>query len=102
MQLGTAGAIDAIDIPFIAARNKQLSGQAECETRCVHDVGYERSNRAFWRDFVYRYWSFLAAPAAVGGVNIAFSVKRRICNRMKIRRQLLPNFIGKGAARVAI
>ena len=102
IQFRSARGIDAIYIPFIAARNEQIASQAECQPGRIHDVGHERSHCAFRSNLVYGYRGLLAAAAAVGRVNVSFRIQCRICDRMKIRREFPSNLIRKRTARIPV
>ncbi len=68
----------------------------------IHDVGCERRDGAFRRDLVNRDRAFLAAPVAVGDVDISVGIDCRIGYRMQVRCEAFSDLVAKGDAGAAV
>src|SRR5262249_31561229 len=101
-EFSTAGPVDTVNVALKPAGNKKITRQAERQAGGVHDVRYKGCYSAPRRNLVDRYRRFLAAPAAVGGVDIAFAVNCRIRDRVQVRRNLPADLVGEGQARVTV
>src|SRR6516162_1767374 len=74
IQLRAPCPVHSIYVSFVSAGYEQVAVQIERQTSGIHDVRHEGGQCAFRRDLVERNGRFLAAPSAVGRVDVAITV----------------------------
>ena len=92
---------DAMDGAVVAAGDEKISLAVERQPAGIHKGVDERLYAVVRGDLVQRHGNALPARPGKGDVDVAFEIHRRICDRMKIVRDLQSDVYGMRLAFVA-